>query len=299
MKRIHISFLLSVLVAASCAGPGEPTDQVASMTIFDGSLSDVDSTAWDGLAERRIFFGHQSVGRNILDGVRRLVDANPQIGLSVVSSTEPAEVHGPALIEGEIGENRYPETKDAAFASALKAGFGDDPGAVAMYKYCYVDMGPQTDPNRLFEEYAAGIERLREEHPGLAFVHFTMPLHQVRTGLIERIATRIGRLTNTALNLKRNRYNELLRQRYGGVDPVFDLALIESTRDDGTRAYSSYKGERVYMLAPEWTEDGGHLTERGQDRAAEQFLVFLADHFGYDRGPGSEANPIRTIDASH
>lgn len=179
-------------------------------------------------------------------------------------------------MEARIGKNREPETKADAFAAVLEGGFGHEPGAVAMYKYCYVDVLPDTDADALFDDYERRIERLRGLYPELLMVHMTLPLHAAHDGIRERILTRLGRNTQTALNLKRNRYNARLLERYGGIDPIFDLARIESTRADGTRAFTRYRGQNVYRLAPEWTYDGGHLNEEAQRRIAERLLVFLA-----------------------
>jgi hypothetical protein len=160
--------------------------------------------------------------------------------------------------------------------SALANGFGAESGAIAMYKFCYVDVNGDTDPEQLFSEYAAGIEDARDRFPGITFVHFTLPLMTAGEGMGEQIRTRLGRPTQTRLNVIRNRYNDLLRERYAHRDPVFDLALLESTRADGSRASTRYGGREVYMLAPEWTTDGGHLNEDAQYHVAERLLVFLA-----------------------
>lgn len=276
MNRVVAVIFLCAACLPACGADPESTDRTEPMTMIERSLSDVTAEEWQTLAKRRIFFGHQSVGRNIMAGVHRLVEARPEIGLRVVTTEDPWQVDGSALIDADIGENRYPETKDRAFAAVLENGFGDAPGTVAMYKYCYVDMQPDTDPEQLFHDYAAHIEQLRDRFPDLTIVHFTMPLHRAETGWKEWLKTRLGRPTQTALNIKRNRYNDLLRERYGDTDPVFDLAYIESLRADGTRAYSTYGGQKVYMLAPQWTGDGGHLTEQAQDRVAERLIVFLA-----------------------
>ncbi len=240
------------------------------------ALTEIDASAWEVLAARRIFFGHQSVGRDIMLGVGRILEEHPEIGLRVVASDAPAQVEGSALIEARIGRNRLPATKADAFAAVLEGGFGREPGAVAMYKYCYVDVLPETDPDTLFEDYDRRMDRLRRLYPELMLVHMTLPLHVAPGGVAERIGTRLGRSTQTALNLKRNRYNALLRERFRGVEPIFDLAEIQSARADGSRAFTLYRGQPVEMLAPEWTYDGGHLNEEAQHRVAERFLVFLA-----------------------
>jgi hypothetical protein len=154
-------------------------------------------------------------------------------------------------------------------------GFGAD-GGVAMYKYCYVDVLPSTDIDALFQDYVQRIETLRAEYPALTIVHVTLPLKRTRAGTREWVKRTLGRSTDVALNAKRNRYNELLLERYAGRDPVFDLAALESTRADGTRSAVRYQGRTVYTLAPEWTDDGAHLNGAAQTRVAEQLLVLLA-----------------------
>lgn len=280
MKNLSVIPILIPLAFAAAACGADVSESTATgelaMAEMFPSISEIQPGEWEALSSRRIFFGHKSVGRNIMAGVRRVVERHPEIRLHVVSTDAPESVDGPAFIDGEIGQNRHPETKDAAFSAVLERGFGSEPGAVAMYKYCYVDVQPDTDPEQLFRRYVEQIEEVRTRYPLLTIVHFTLPLHQAGTGWVDRLKTRFGQPTQTALNIKRNRFNELLREQYGETDPVFDLALIESTRADGSRAYSEYAGERVFMLAPEWTYDGGHLTDEAQDMVAERLLVFLA-----------------------
>lgn len=268
-----------------------PTDEPTyAMTMDTPSMADITDSEWEALASRRIFFGHQSVGRDLMLGLKRVLQDHPEIGLAVVSSDQPGQVEGPAFIEANIGKNLEPETKADAFAEILEDGFGSEPGAVAMYKYCYVDIQPATEPDLLFEDYVDRTEALRGLYPELIIVHITLPLHAAPTGLKEGIKTSLGRSTDTALNIKRNRYNELMRERYQGVDPLFDLALLQSTRADGSRAYLRYRGQNVYMLAPEWTYDGGHLNDEAKYRMAERLLVLLA------RLPGS-GDGVRVADA--
>ena len=293
-KQWTTALLLGLAASAGCEGdgPAREDEPAYAMTTDAPTIAEIDAAEWEALASRRIFFGHQSVGRDIMLGVQRVLKEHPEIGLRVVTSDDPSQVEGPAFIEARIGKNREPETKANAFEAIVENGLADGSGAVAMLNYCYVDILPETDPDALFEDYARRIESLRQRHPELLFVHITLPLHTAPEGLMERIRTRLGRNTQTALNIKRNRYNDLLRERYEGVDPLFDLAKIQSTRADGTRAYTRYRGQNVYMLAPEWTYDGGHLNEEAQVRIAERFLAFLA------RLPRTSGTGARLADAS-
>lgn len=282
MERTGKTLLTMALALAAACGHDTVDETMIGMNTptamneGSASMSDVSAAAWNRLATRQIFFGHQSVGRNILAGMRRVLTDNPQIRLGLVNADDPAAITGPAFIESNIGRNGSPDTKDDAFAALLDRSLGEGYDAVAMYKYCYVDVQAGTDPEELFASYAARVGELHARYPDLAIVHFTLPLRTAQAGIRETLKTLIGRPTQIRLNMKRNRYNELMLERFAGTDPVFDLARIESTRTDGSRAFSSYLGRRVYMLAPELTDDGGHLDEAAQYRVAEELLVFLA-----------------------
>src|SRR5579862_4664972 len=76
------------------------------------------------LTTKRIFFGHQSVGDNIVDGIRDLAVEDPRLHLNLVSSSDPQSVPGFAFIETHIGSNRNPQSKNEAFAAILDKGFG-------------------------------------------------------------------------------------------------------------------------------------------------------------------------------
>lgn len=279
-----MSILFSLLLVSGLytACSSDSMEQTTSATATSNSaprsakLAEVSASEWQHLASRRIFFGHQSVGQNIIDGVRALLAEHPEIPLRLRTTSNPASVAGPALIEANIGRNREPATKDAAFAAALEEGM-DAPGSVAMYKYCYLDIQAQTDVAQLFQAYRSNIEAVRAKHPGLTIVHSTLPLTTTQDRGLKWLAKRLlGRATDRDLNAKRNQFNRLLVQSYGGKDPIFDLSSLESTRADGTRSYFVRGRDTVYTLAPEWTMDGGHLNEAAQRRVAESYLVFLA-----------------------
>jgi hypothetical protein len=75
-------------------------------------------------------------------------------------------------------------------------------------------------------------------------------------------------------------YNDLLHHEYGGKEPIFDLAALESTGPDRKTHTVRMGGERHPVLVPEYTDDGGHLNALGQRVVAEQLLLFLADEIG-------------------
>lgn len=261
---------LCLLTLASCdrsqmqANPMPPT----------GAFDDITIAQWERLSERRIFFGHQSVGGNILDGVRQILAERPELGLRIVSASDPRSVEGGALIESLIGTNGVPETKSASFVSTLTDGGGEQPG-VAMFKYCYLDIGAQTDIAAMFTDYQNSVAQVRARNPDLTIVHLTVPLTTVESAPKRLLKGILGKPTQLDINRKRNIYNELLRAGFRG-DPIFDLARIESSLADGGRSFMVEDGDTIYTLSDELTDDGGHLNETGQRLVAGEYLAFLA-----------------------
>jgi hypothetical protein len=227
------------------------------------------------LATRKIFFGHQSVGANILQGVRDLMERDPRLRLNIVRSADPGRVSGPALVESGIGRNFDPVSKFNDFVAALDRGMGNQE-AIAVCKLCYVDVTHATDARQLFGLYRRHVDDVRARQPGITIVHVTVPL-TADEPVLKAFAKRVlGRTPGRELNIKRNDYNRFLRDHYGSTGVVFDLATVESTRADGSRTCFRAGQETVYTLSPEFTSDGGHLNEAGRGIAAHEFLVALA-----------------------
>ena len=264
------SFLLhsALIVLAACGDADMPV--TATPTVPD--FASVTPQQWEALASRRIFFGHQSVGENIMDGVRDLLARNPQIPLRLVGANEPGPEALPGLYHAKVGRNGDVASKSDAFAAATT----HLAPSVALLKYCYVDVTGESDPEALFRDYRTRMRALRDSHPGLVVMHATMPLTDVG-GTREWLAGKVrGETTKRDLNRIRNRYNDLLRAEYAGQEPVFDIARIESTLADGSRTFFGRGGGAVYYLAPFFTDDGGHLNADGRRAAAEHLLALLA-----------------------
>jgi len=268
------SALFALLISVLACGC-----QKMNLARHDGSpraqLSALDDASLQRLAERKIYFGHQSVGTNIIDGIRDLQRDLPRLHLTIIRNSNPAAVPGGAFVESLVGKNGDPASKTASFLAALDAGMGSH-GGIAMYKYCFVDVSAGTDVSKMFAEYKAASDVVRAKYPKVIPVHITIPLTASGRSLKTFARFLLGKPNEQDLQLKRNQFNDLLRAEYGGKEPIFDLAAVESTRLDGTRV-SVYRGNyRVYSLASEFTSDGGHLNELGRRLAAEQLLLTLA-----------------------
>jgi hypothetical protein len=250
------TLLLLTVVTINCGGgsvqatSSNPPQPPASNTwpLTDAQVAN--------LVSQRTFFGHQSVGGNIIQGISDLMAADSRLTLNMVSSANPASVTGPAFIESVIGQNGDPSSKNAAFAAIINNGYGAQ-GGIAMYKYCWVDISDSTDVNQMFADYRNTVDTLKAKYPALNIVHITAPL-------------------STDVSMNRNTYNKLLRQTYP-ANSIFDLAEVESTHVDGSRSYTVVAGEPIYTLTPEYTDDGGHLNATGRQPAAKKMLITLAN----------------------
>jgi len=148
-------------------------------------------------------------------------------------------------------------------------------GGVALYKYCYIDIGLDTDVQQLFENYRRELADVKARYPSLIIVPVTVPLMADDASVKTWVKTMIGRPTSRDVNLKRNQFNVLLRDYYSS-EPIFDLARVESTNPDGSQSYVMSRGRKIYTLAPGLTTDGGHLNQAGRRAAAQQLLQVLA-----------------------
>lgn len=239
-------------------------------------LASVPQANWKSLSEKKIYFGHMSVGNNMLEGVQDLVKEYPFIRLNIVETKSPSSFDKPIFAHSPIGKNEDPKSKIADFSHLISTGIGDK-ADIAFFKLCYIDILAATDADEVFKQYKNTIESLKERYPKVTFVHVTAPLRIVQTGILVPIKKIIGRpVGGYADNIKRSRFNELLRQEYKGKEPIFDLAAVESTYPDGTRFVFESGGKTYESLIADYTHDGGHLKEYGRKFVAAHFLAFLA-----------------------
>ncbi len=245
------------------------------------STKDVSSEKWEKLAQKKIYFGHQSVGNNIMDGVNDLMKEYPQIKLNIVKTSSPSEFSNPVFAhETNLGKNNDPISKINAFASFVEKGIGDLVD-IAFLKFCFVDVDAGTDFQKLFTDYKSTMTKLSQEYPKTTFVHFTVPLLKktkptLKTWVKNILGKKDGFFDNSH-NVKRNEFNNLLRKEYDGKEPIFDIAKIESAYPDGKRETFSQDGKTYFSLVPEYTDDGGHLNEVGRKKVAEKLLILLAN----------------------
>ena len=222
------------------------------------------------LAGKRIYFGHQSVGANLLDGVKTLAAENA-VAIPIDEAPQASRIQGGGFSHVFVAENGDPLRKLRSFEAALGEGAQVD---VALLKFCYVDVKARTDAEALFQRYRTALEAMRAKNPRTVFVHVTVPLTAAQSGLKALVKRLMGRAPD---NVRREEYNQLLRTAYAGREPVFDLARLESISPDGTQGRALYAG---------YTDDGGHLNAEGRRYLARHLIGAIS----------AAARPLQKID---
>jgi len=269
-------FSRATLIVSLCCGLAYPAGAFAEATVADHTTIDSQDTVipqpWlDQARGLRVYFGHQSVGDNILAGLDALARQRPD-RYAIPLQREPSRLSLSALFRSEasnpvrqggiehflVGRNGDPEGKIKDFARRMnERGKVVD---VAMMKFCFVDFPvPRSDPEQLFAHYRDSMERLQKEYPKLRLVWWTAPL------------TRSD-------NAQRNAYNRLVRA-YAAANgkPLYDIADIESHDPQGAETLDQ-DGPVLYAG---YTQDGGHLTAEGQLRAARAWWWLSARLSGW------------------
>ena len=234
---------------------------VVALTAVQGSVASAIATAdLTAVAHTRVFFGHQSVGMNVLDAVPGVyADHGVSAPPMEQGRTEPGP-NGGFIAHQFIGENFKPLLKLEDFDRTMRGGMGRQVD-VALMKFCYVDISTSTDVDALFARYRDTMDALQRDFPNVTFIHVTDPLTTVSGGEADNVA--------------RERLNALIRGEYAGRH-LFDLAAIESTKPDGTRVSGRYDNQGYFALYDGYAADVGHLNAIGAKIAATAFLDAIA-----------------------
>jgi hypothetical protein len=236
------------------------------------TTTQINKPEWQALEKTRVVFGHQSVGRNILNGIERLAARD---GASLEIHEQRTGPAAQGISHFPIGNNGDPLSKIEDFAAAIDAGAAQS-ADMALMKLCYVDFNAATDARQLANQYIASLESLAQRHPETNFVAVTAPLMAVQTGPKALVKRLIGKQPSGSVdNLRRAEFNALLRERYASTGRLFDLARAEAD-STGQHCRVNVNGQTVEALCPELTNDGGHLNERGQELVATAFLNFAS-----------------------
>ncbi|NLX19453.1 MAG: hypothetical protein GXY53_09280, partial [Desulfobulbus sp.] len=266
MKRVWLLQLLGALVFTLLATEGQCQNNV------DNAMHTPEQDV-SVLLQKTVVFGHQSVGMNILDGLRNLKSGSSTVGINRIGEGEALQKG--AVNHAFIGTNADPFGKMDSFSRLLDT-YAAAPPDIALFKFCYLDVDQYTDISALFTRYRELIAHLHKTFPGMIVVHTTVPLRQVQTGPKAWVKRVIGKpVTGLADNVAREEFNNLIRTEFGH-ELIYDIAKGESTYPDGGRETFEYKGTSAFALVPQYTDDGEHLNGYGGEILARQFVQVLA-----------------------
>ena len=257
---------LAAAFLLSCSA-GEPLQPLNPGSEFAADVAAVSS--------KRVYFGHQSVGGNVLAGLDDLQRSikGPVIRVGEIGATYEQDESG-ILLHTAIGKNEDPESKCEDFRSVLNRLQGQID--VALFKFCYIDFSDQSDVDEVFATYSRTMDDMRQQYPDVTLIHVTAPLRTVDRGRGVWVREMLGRPNRQKIaNVKRNEFNRLVRERYA-ADSIFDLAAIMSTYPDGRRETFTWGDQVYYSLVPGYTYDGGHLNEVGRSYAAAGLVRSIA-----------------------
>lgn len=214
----------------------------------------------EALSRMRIVFAHQSVGFNVIDGIRQIASRE---GLQInIQETRRPAAEGPGLFHFKVGRNEFPDEKISDFSRMLAADAGLQLDA-AVFKLCYIDFNAPIDAPGLARRYIDAMNAAQQARPDVRIIAVTAPLTVTQTGPKAWVKRLLGRTpSGVDENGRRHAFNEVLRSTMPR-DRLFDLAAAESLPG-------------VESLDPGLTSDGGHLNDRGQAAVAGAFVHFLA-----------------------
>lgn len=226
-------------------------------------------------AESRVFFGHQSVGNNIIDGLEDFY-ANSNMKRPVVKGASDVAGDDRFLAHAMLGVNGDPQSKIDEFRTLLVHGLANRTDIVVL-KFCYVDVTSGSDVRQVFEAYSTAMDDLSRDYPDIQIVYTTVPLSTEATWK-SRLKAAITRSIPpyTADNIAREQYNSMVRERYGSTGRLFDIARVESTRADGSRVQGERDGREYFSLDQRIAADSGHLNDDGARLAADEFVRLVA-----------------------
>ncbi|MCP4150476.1 MAG: hypothetical protein GY757_22200 [bacterium] len=256
---VIVAVVIAIIILST--GDNMKYEKVSLKTIDDITEAQLQNVSW-----KRIYFGHQSVGFNIIKGLEELDKKIEALQLNIIETTEPVANEGPVFIHSRVGKNKKPNSKVDDFARII--GQLKDNVDIACFKFCYADIGKNTNIESVFQYYKKTMKQLEEKYPNILFIHSTIPYYK-KSGGVKNI---LKNLTGKDNNINRNRFNRLLTKEYK-EERIFDLGKFESTYPDGKRETSA---KNIFTLVTQYTDDGGHLNAKGREIIALQFLDFLA-----------------------
>lgn len=228
-------------------------------------------------ASLKIFFAHQSVGRNMIEAVPAVYAAAGIQPPEIIASDQAqlASSHG-YIQHVLVGRNGDPLGKINEFDRLIRSGIGSQVDVAAL-KLCYVDFRSGDDTERVFEAYSNTLAALQRDFPSVTFLAITVPL-TTEQGILGRTKERLGLGDpyGPQHNVTRETFNAKIRAEYADTGRLFDIAAMQSTSSDGIRLVRTFAGAEYFSMEEASAKDPGHLNSTGSALATSAFLRTIA-----------------------
>lgn len=272
MFRLATAAALAVFLVTGCQKQSFEMDQFYKM--YGSGTQDAGEFIRQ-LADQKVYFGHQSVGNNIVDGVQQW-EEETGMDLSMELSRDFASVSQISFVHFMVGTNRDPRGKVDDFVTLVDQ-IPEQENAIAFFKFCFADFHESTDVDDLFVYFREKMLYLKDKHTNIHFLVSTVPAMAVQKGWRALAKKVLGRAPYGYLqNIKLFEFNRKILSEFDGILPVFDLAGIEVTRPDGTMETYRYKGSDYPCMPDYYASDYGHLNDFGAKTVSYNLLAFLA-----------------------
>jgi hypothetical protein len=270
IKTTLLALLAGALLAGCDSRPKPETNAVpTAVSSLPATPATPTAEQWQRVAQMRVLFAHQSVGGNIVEGIRRAAEAK---GMPIAIEESRTALPGAGIQHFKVGHNENPEGKLVDFKAVFDA--ETTPPDIALLKFCYIDFTDAVDPQQLAQHYIATLDGLARAHPGTRFVPMTSPLTTVQTGPRAWVKRLLGKAPGGyAANARREVFNTAIRGHYASGGLLFDIAALESGNG---RHHVDANGTRVETLDPALAADEGHLNASGRQLLGEALVTHLA-----------------------
>lgn len=226
----------------------------------------------------RVLFGAQSVGNDIVAGVRGAYDKARVKKPKVKNWATARTTRGPLVATASIGRNGRPTTKLRAFAALVN----DAPRNsvdVALMAFNYQDITAETDVYSLFRNYEDTMASVEDANPDITFLYATAPVTSANSWrTVERSTVDGLASVNQPVwqdNIARERFNALIRERYSQTGRLYDIAALQATIDKEKVAAKEHEERWYFVMNPKLTSDGKRLNRLGSMRLAQALMVLV------------------------
>jgi hypothetical protein len=281
-------------------GAGDTTIPIDAATLtltgWAGPTRQLTAALFDLAATRRLFFGHQSIGAQVITGINELADdlGRPDIpvvdvDVTGIPATGGVVAHAYVGINGDgftktRGDHPHEPGATASWGERIRDGLSSEIDT-AVLKFCYADLRPGSvhwvgdtqvgyTPAELFAEYKAAIDALVTDFPSIAFIYATEPVVYIYDEDDEGPGGTGGNHANDL----RYAFNQLVRAEYGHTGRLWDIALAQSTDPAGSRYFNANGSEYLFLdYASADLEHISGVDGIGRKAAATPLVLIMAD----------------------